>query len=183
MKRGYLAALGLLAVLVLVSLTLNGVTIISFLQLRRTMHRAVKDARVPVSQLAGDTFSYTVAVDQEIPVSTEIPLNETLEVPINAVVPVSTTVLVPVNLGFRRYELAVPIEAVFPIDMEVSVPVSQTVDVTTVIPLEVDVPVEIAVSETLLAYYLRDLDAALEQTEMQLGRPIWQSVIDDRSPE
>ncbi len=183
MKRGYLAALGLLAMLALLSLALNGVTILSFLQFRRTMHRAVKDARAPVSQLADDTFSYTVAVDQEIPVSTEIPLNETLQVPINAVVPVSTTVVVPVNLGFRTYDLAVPIEAVFPIDMEVSVPVSQTVDVTTVVPLEVDVPVEIALSKTPLVSYLRDLNAALQQTEEQLARPIWQSVIDDQSPE
>jgi hypothetical protein len=183
MKRGYLVALSLLAVLTLLSLALNGVTILSFLQLRRIMHRAVKDVQISVSKLADDTFSYTVAVDQEIPVSTEIPLNETLEVPINTVVPDSTTVVVPVNLGFRTYELAVPIEAVFPIDMSVSVPVSQTVDVTTVVPLKVNVPVDFAVSETPLVDYLEDLNAALKRIEERLDRPIWQSVIDDRSPE
>lgn len=183
MKRGYLAALAVLAVLTLLSSALNGLMIFSCLQLRRTMHRVVSDTRIPVSQLADDTFSYTIPVDQQIPVSTGIPLNETLQVPINTVVPVSTTVVVPVNLGFRTYELAVPIEAVLPIDIEVSVPVSQTVDVTAVVPLEVDVPVEIAVSETHLVDYLRDLNAALRQTEERLKRPIWRSLIDDRFTE
>jgi len=183
MKRGYLAALGVLAVLTLLSLTLNGVIVFSLLQLRQTAHRAVNDTQALVAQLVDDTFSYTIAIDQEIPVSTGIPLNEILEVPINAVVPVSTTVVVPVNLGFRTYELAVPIEAVFPIDMEVSVPVSQTVDVTTVVPLQVDVPVEIVISETPLDGYLKDVDAALEKIEERLKHPIWRSVIDDQSPE
>ncbi|MBS3782973.1 MAG: hypothetical protein KGY78_00875 [Anaerolineae bacterium] len=174
MKRGYLAALVALAVLTLLSLAFNGVVVLEFLRLRRTAHRVVIDARSLVTDVADDTFSYTVEVDQEVPISTEIPFNETLSVPINTVIPISTTVVVPVNLGFRTYELALPIQAVFPIDMEVTVPISEAVDITTVVPLKVDVPIEIAVSDTPLAGYLRDLNATLRRTEQQLERPIWQ---------
>lgn len=174
MKRGYLAALVALAALTLLSLAFNGVVVLEFLRLRRTAHRVVTDARSLVTDVADDTFSYTVEVDQEVPISTEIPFNETLSVPINTVIPISTTVVVPVNLGFRTYELALPIQAVFPIDMEVTVPISEAVDITTVVPLKVDVPIEIAVSDTPLAGYLRDLNATLRRTEQQLGRPIWQ---------
>jgi hypothetical protein len=173
MKRGYLVLLILLAVLTLLSLTLNGVVILAFLQLRQTAHRIVVDARALVTQLADETFSYTVEMDQEIPISTEFPFNETFDVPINAVVPVSTTVVVPLDLGFTTYKLTVPIETVFPVDMVVTVPVSQVVDVTTVVPLNVDVPVEVAVSDTPLAVYLRDAEATLKRMEDQLGRPIW----------
>ncbi len=174
MKRGYLVALIALTVLTLLSLTLNGIVILQFLQFRQAAHGVVTDARALIAGLADDTFSYTVEIDQELPISTEIPFSETFSVPINTVVPISTTVVVPVDLGFTTYELAVPIEAAFPVNMEPTVPVSQVVDITTVVPLRVDVPIEIVIAETPLADYLRDVNAALRRTEEQLERPIWQ---------
>lgn len=175
MKRVYLGALIALAALTLLSLVLNGVLVFELLQLRRAAHRVVTEARSIVTEVADDTLSYTVEVDQKIPVSAEIAFNEAVSVPINTVVPISTTVVVPVNLGFGTYELGLPIQTVFPIDMEVDVPISETVDVTAVVPLEVDVPIEIAISDTPLAGYLRDVNATLRRAEEQLERPIWQS--------
>jgi hypothetical protein len=172
MKRGYLAALIALTVLTLLSLAINGLVIFGFLRLRQAAHRAVTDAQALITEVADDTFSYTIEVDQEIPISTEIPFNESLSVPINTVVPISTTVVVPVDLGITTYKLTVPIEAVFPVDLEATVPVSEVVDITTVVPLRVDVPIEIAIPETPLADYLRDLDAMLRRTEEQLEDPL-----------
>ncbi len=180
MKRGYTAALIVLTLLTLLSLAFNGVVILEFLRLRRSARSVVTDARALVREVSDDTFSYTFEVDQEIPISTEIPFSESITVPINSVVPIDTTVVVPVNLGFTTYNLTVPIETVFPVNMEVTVPVSQVVDITTVVPLNIDVPIEIAVSETPLADYLDDVDATLKRTEEQLERPIWQRVIDDQ---
>lgn len=174
MKRGYLVALAVLTVLTLFSLALNGIVILGFLQLRQGMHDVVTDARAVITQLAGDTLSYTVELDQDIPLSTEIPFSDTFSVPVNTVVPINTRVVVPVDLGFATYRVTVPIETVFPIDMEVTVPVSQVVDITTIVPLEVEVPVEVAVSETPLAAYLLEVDRGLEQIQEQLERPILQ---------
>jgi len=174
MNRGYLIALIVLSALSLLSLALNGIVIVALLDLRQSAHRIVVDTQEFLTQIADDTFSYTVELDQEVPVSAEIPFSEAFNVPINTVIPISTTVQVPVDLGFTTYRLTVPIETVVPVDMDVTVPVSQVVDITTVVPLQVDVPIEVAVAETPLAEYLRDVDALLERAEEQLGRPIWQ---------
>lgn len=174
MKRGYLAVLIALALLTLLSLALNGIVIFAFLQLRQAAHHIVTDARALVAEMADDTFSYTIEVEREIPVSTEIPFSETFSVPINTVIPIDTRVVVPVDLGFMTYSLTVPIETVFPVDMEITVPVSQVVDVTTVVPLDVEIPIEVAIADTPLADYLSDVDAMLMRTEDQLDCPLWQ---------
>lgn len=174
MKRPYVIALILLGVLTLLSLALNGIVIFQFLRLRCVAYGVVADARTLITDLTDDTFSHTVEIDQEIPISTDLPFNEAMTVPINAVLPISTTVVVPVNLGFTTYNLAVPIDTVFPVDMEVTVPFSQTVDITTAVPIDVDVPVEIAIADTSLVDYLEELDATLEEIEGQLGCRPWQ---------
>lgn len=174
MNRGYLIALILLAALTSLSLILNAVIIVELLQLRRAARSSIADARTLLTDLTDETLSYTVEVDQQIPISTSVPFNEAVTVPINAVVPISTTIVVPVDLRFTTYKLAVPINTVLPVDMDVTVPFSQTVDVTTAVPIDVDVPVEIDVADTRLAHYLQELDAALQKTEEQLGHPVWQ---------
>jgi hypothetical protein len=174
MNRGYLIALIVLSALSLLSLALNGIVIVALLDLRQSARRIVVDTQEFLTQIADDTFSYTVELDRDVPVSAEVPFNEAFSVPINTVIPISTTVQVPVDLGFTTYRLTVPIETVVPVDLELTVPVSQVVDITTVVPLQVDVPIEVAVAETPLAEYLRDVDALLERAEEQLGRPIWQ---------
>jgi hypothetical protein len=174
MKRPYVIALILLGVLTLLSLVLNGIVIFQFLRLRCVAHGVVADTRALITELTDDTFSHTVEIDQEIPISTDLPFNEAMTVPINTVVPISTTVVVPVDLGFTTYNLAVPIDTVFPVDMEVTVPFSQTVGITTAVPIDVDVPVEIAIADTPLVDYLDELDAKLEEIDAQLGCLGWQ---------
>jgi hypothetical protein len=174
MKRLYVIALILLGVLTLLSLVLNGIVIFQFLRLRCVAHGVVADTRALITELTDDTFSHTVEIDQEIPISTDLPFNEAMTVPINTVVPISTTVVVPVDLGFTTYNLAVPIDTVFPVDMEVTVPFSQTVGITTAVPIDVDVPVEIAIADTPLVDYLDELDAKLEEIDAQLGCLGWQ---------
>jgi len=174
MKRPTIIALILLGALTLLSLVLNGVIIFQFLRLRCVAHGVVADTRALVTDLTDDTFSTTVEIDQEIPISTDLPFNEVMTVPIDTIVPISTTVVVPVDLGFTTYNLAVPIETIIPVDMEVSVPFSETVDIITAVPIDVDVPVEIAIADTPLVDYLEELDAALEEIEGQLGCLPWQ---------
>lgn len=174
MKRPTIIALVLLGVLTLLSLVLNGVVIFQLVRLRCVAHGVVADTRTLVTDMADDTFSTTVEIDQEIPISTDLPFNEVMTVPIDTVVPISTTVVVPVDLGFTTYNLAVPIETIIPVDMDVTVPFSGTVDIVTAVPIDVDVPVEVAIADTPLVDYLEELDAILEEIEGQLGCLAWQ---------
>lgn len=171
MKKGYLAALIVLGLLTLLSLALNVTVVLGLLRFRAIAANTLSEARAIIAEIGDDTLSYTVQVDQEIPVAASIPFSEQVAVPINTTVPISTTVVVPVNLGIATYRLSVPISTVFPVDLEVSVPVSQTVDIATAVPLDVDVPVEIPVAETPVSGYLQELDATLAKIETQLERP------------
>ncbi len=174
MKRVYPAVLVALITLTLLSLVLHGIVVYALLETREATHRVVGDARMLVSELNNDTFHYSVELEQDFPISTAFPFNETFTVPVNTVVPIDTMVVVPVDLGITTYKVRIPINTVFPLDMEFTVPVSQVVDVDMVVPVNLEVPVEIAVRETQLADYLKEVDAILEQTEDQLEGPIWE---------
>jgi hypothetical protein len=171
MKKSYLIALIVLALLTLLSLALNGVIIVSLLRVRQIALNTVGDARTIVTGISEDTFSYTFKVDQDIPVAVNIPFSEEVTVPINTTIPINTTVIVPIDLGITSYNLEVPINTIFPMDMEFTVPVSQTVDIATTVPLDVDVPIEIPIADTPLVGYLEELDAKLARIEAQLEQP------------
>ena len=172
MKKGYLIALIVLAVLTLLSLTLNGVVILSLLRAQQIGLSTVADARALVTGIGDATFSYTIEVDQEIPVVADIPFYEEVTVPVNTTIPINTTVVIPIRAGLLGdFDIDVPIRTVIPVDLEFTVPVSQTVNIATTVTLDVDVPVEIPLNETPLAGHLEELDAALARIEARLERP------------
>jgi len=178
MKKGYLIALIFLAMLTMCSLALNGVVIVGLLRAQRialdaqqTALDAVNDARAIVTGASDDTFSYTLTVEQEIPIATTIPFNEEVSVPIHTTIPISTTVVIPINAGLLgAFSIDVPIRAIIPVDLEFTVPVSQTVDIATTVPLAMDVPINIPLAETPLIDYIDEVDAALTRFEEALAR-------------
>ncbi|RLC68022.1 MAG: hypothetical protein DRI48_00760 [Chloroflexi bacterium] len=187
MKKIYLTALIVLALLTTLSLAFNGLVILGLLRARRIALDAqeaaletVEDARALVTGVVDDTFSYTFQVEQEIPIRTSIPFNEEVTVPIRTTIPISTTVTVPLRAGILgTFDIDVPVHTLIPVDLEFTVPISQTVDISTTVPLDVDVPVEIPLDETPLVGYVEELDTALEQLgeallrlEKQLENPI-----------
>jgi hypothetical protein len=174
MRTGYVVALVGLAVLTLLSLTLNAMVIAELMRWRQQILTEIDDIRAIVRGVGEDTFSYTFEVDQEIPVVAKIPVTEEMTVPINTTIPVNTTVIVPIDLGVTTYDLTVPVNTVFPVDIEVTVPLSQTVDIVTTMPLDIDVPIEMVIADTPLAGYLAEVDATLANVAMQLERLIWQ---------
>ena len=172
MKKGYLVALIVLAVLTLLSLTLNGMVIVGLLRARQIVLDTVTEARAIVAGIGDDTFSYTFEVDQDVPIVASIPFNEEVTVPIRTTLPISTVVVIPINAGpLGTFDIDVPIRTVIPIDLDVAVPVSRTVGVATTVPLDVDVPIEIPIADTPLVGYLEELDAALAQVEARLRQP------------
>jgi hypothetical protein len=180
MKKPYVVALILLAILTLLSLVLNGVVIFGLvrarqiaLQAQQTALNTVADARSMVTGVGDDTFSYTFKVEQEIPINTSVPFNEEITIPIRTTIPVSTVVIIPVNAGLLgTFDVDVPIRTMFPVDLNVTFPVSQTVDIVTTVPLNVAVPIEIPLNETPLVGYIEELDtglARLERSIVQIG--------------
>lgn len=173
MKVGHTIILILLAVLTLVSLILGAVAISGVLWLRQIALVTVAGARAAITDIGDDTFSYTITVDQEIPVVTTVPINEEVTLPIQTVVPISTVVAIPINAGLLgTFNIDVPVQTVIPVDLEFTVPVSQTVEIATTVPLSFEVPVEIPLADTPLVSYLEELGKALAQIEAELERPL-----------
>ncbi len=175
MNKIYTIVLVVLAVLTLISLTLNGVIIFGLLRaheialdVRQTALNTVDDARAIVASVGDDTFAYTLEVEQEIPISASVPFDEVVVIPVNTVIPIDTSITVPIDLGITTYDLDVPIQAVVPVDLEFAVPISQTVDIATTVLLDVDVPIEIPLDETLLVDYAEELDAGLGRLQVDL---------------
>lgn len=181
MKKPYIVALILLAILTLLSLALNGVVIFGLVRARQialetqqTALNTVTDTRSIITGIGDDTFSYTFKVQQEIPINTSVPFNEEITVPIRTTIPVSTVVIIPVNAGLLgTFDVDVPIRTMFPVDLNITFPVSQTVDIVTTVPLNVAVPIEVPLDETPLVGYIEELDtglARLEKSIVQIGR-------------
>lgn len=177
MKKPTTIALILLALLTLLSLALNGVVIYGLLRARQIALDAqqaalqtVTDARSVVAGVGDDAFSYTLKVEQEIPIAASIPVDEVVTIPVDTVVPIDTTVIVPIDLGITTYDLVIPIQTIVPVNLEFAVPISQTVDIVTSVPLDVDVPIEIPLAETPFVEYMDELDAGLARLEEALDQ-------------
>jgi len=177
MNKLYIVALVLLTLLTMVSLALNGVVIYGLLQAQRialdaqqAALKTVADARDIVSGIGDDTFTYTLKVEQQVPIAASVPFNEVVTVPINTVIPIDSTVIVPIDLGFTVYDLEVPIQTIIPVDLEFDVPINKTVDIATTVLLDVDVPIEIPLAETPLLGYMEEVDAGLARLEDSLDQ-------------
>lgn len=176
MRKCYVVALVLLAVLTVLSLALNGVILLGLVRARQialdvqqVALNTVDDARAIVVGVSDDTFSYTLEVEQEIPIATSIPFNEEVTVPIRTTIPISTVVIIPINAGLLgTFDVDVPVRTLIPVDLEFTVPISRTVDIATTVPLDVDVPIVIPLAETPLVDYMEELDTGLGRLEKSL---------------
>lgn len=173
MKKGYLIALIVLALLTLVSLALNAATILWSLYTRQITLAVLSSTRATVADIRDETISYTFEVNRRIPVSASVPISKSAVVPIRATIPVSTVVIIPVNAGILgSFDLDVPIRTMIPVNLNVTVPISETVGISTTVPLDLAVPVEIPIAETPLVGYLAKLEVALAQVERKLETPL-----------
>ena len=166
----------LLAVLTLLSLTLNGAMIYALTRVRDSALESLDDTQQALEQAQRGTFSYNFEIEDEVAITASVPIREQVTVPIETTIPISTVVSIPVRIGILgEYELDVPINTLVPIDMEVSTPISQTVDIETSVPIQMEVPVEIPVRDTPVADLLEDLADAIELLSRRLSAPFGSS--------
>ncbi len=178
MKKGYLIALVIVAMLTLLSLAFNAAVIFGLLRAREialdavaTTSVAVSDARAIFTDIGEGSISYTLEVEQEFPVAVSVPIDEEITIPIQTTIPISTVVTVPVSAGLLgTYDIDVPVRAVIPVDLELTMPVSETIDIVTTVPLSLDVPIEIPLAEISLVDSLEELGRVLGYLEEALPR-------------
>lgn len=172
MKKVHSFILFILTILVIISLTLNVLTIATLLWVRDVALEEVADARSLVNGIRNTTFSHTIEVSEDIPVRTTVPFEEEVLVPVNTTIPLNTTIIVPVDAGLLgTFDIDVPIRAAIPISLEIAVPIEEEIEIDTSVPLELTVPIEISVSETPLVEQLDKRDRALDRIEQRLQDP------------
>jgi hypothetical protein len=169
MKKSAVVAFVSLAVLTVISLVLNVVIISGLLRAQRIALDTLRDARAIVRGVEADTFSYTLNVNEIVPIEANVPINEEVTVPIRTTIPISTVVNVPIDTGLLgTFDIDVPVRMVVPIDLDVVVPINEVVEIGTTIALDVDVPVEIPIADTPVIDHLEALDEAMERMEQRL---------------
>lgn len=178
--------MGLLFVLVLLSLTLNGLLLWQWWTFQQQAMQAIQrfnpvineglsQAIADMQEFEQSTVEFNIEVSQNIPIDTEIPFNETLEVPINTTIPIqqqiATTIMIdPLQSGLEiPVDINVPVDIEVPVDMSIPITVDRTIPISTNIPLNMTVPISIKISETELAPYLERLRLALESLEQTLS--------------
>ena len=172
MNKIYPLTLFISTVLVILSLTLNVLTIATLLWVRDVALEEVADARALVNGVRNTTFSHTIEVSKDIPVRTTVPFEEEVLVPVNTTIPLNTTVIVPIDAGpLGTFDIDIPIRAAIPINLEIAVPIEEEIEIDTSVPLELTVPIEISVSETSLNEQLDKRDRALDRIEQRLQNP------------
>lgn len=164
-----------LIVLVVVSLTLNGVLLAGsglllqrVLKLRRAAVGMLDQATVSLTSLEKERVEYPVLVQQDVPVEADVPFKHTMAVPLHTTVPISFTAVVPVDLMLTTVEMEVPIDITVPVDLEVPVAISETIHVSTTVPLDLEVLVAIDVAQTPLRGYLEQFRKSLERLQEAL---------------
>jgi len=154
-----------LTVLVCILLVVNGFLIASLLRARAGALDALAAARSAVADIGGSPIVSQVAVDQTIPLSLTLPIDQEVTIPLKLDYPLSTVV----NTGFDipllgRQEVAIPIEANIPINYNLTVPIRLTVPISfayrlqTELPVAVELPAEI---RTVLDQMLQTLESSL----------------------
>ena len=148
-KQGIWRAL--ILVLVVLSLALNAALIVGALRVREGLVSALAGAEDALALLSGEPIAFDVAVDQEIPIQTTVPIEETFVVPIDFDYALDTVVETYVDIPILgRQDIAFPVQTVLPINTSFEIPVEMAVPISVTYQLQTDIPVEVELPSELL---------------------------------
>lgn len=159
----------LLWVVALVSLGLNLALINTLSEARTQVGVGAQQAARAVGQVRAASITYTVQIDQSLPVSATVPFYRTFRVPVNEVFRIDTVVNVPFQTPLGTFPIAVPLQTSVPISFEVTVPIEAEIPVFTVVPVNLDIPVVIRIRETELGAALLAAENFLEEVGTSLS--------------
>jgi hypothetical protein len=158
----------ILSVLVVVSLALNGFLIYSLLNFRRGLLSALAAARNSLVMMEDQPMVFSVTVDEEVPIQTTIPIEQTFVMPLQFDYPLDTVVNTQIDIPILgTQELAIPVQTVIPISYTLDIPIRTEVPISLTYRLQQEIPVEVVMPAEALGS-LSDLIERLAE-ESQLG--------------
>lgn len=147
------------------SLLINIFVLVQLLQFRAGALDTIVAARASLRRFGTQPITTVVQVDQMLPLSLTLPIDESFTVPVDTTYAlntvVNTTIRIPL-LGPQN--IAVPIQGEVPLQLTLEVPVRMTVPLSTTYHLAVNLPVQVSLPSDVLD----SLDAALQQAEDSL---------------
>jgi hypothetical protein len=124
------------------------------------------EAITGLETFGSSTLTFTVPIDENIAIGTEVVIDRTVEVPIKTTLPINeefdTTITVNGPFGIDiPLDITVPVDIDVPIDLQLSIPINETVPIDANVPVKLDVPITVQVSDTELAELAEALAAGL----------------------
>ena len=136
-------------------------------ELEPTVSAGIDDAIAGLETFSSSTLEFDVAIDQNLPINTEIVIDRTFTVPIKTSIPINesfeTTIEVQGPFGLTvPVDVTVPVDIDVPVDIEFELPVNETIPVEANVPVNLDVPINVDIAGTELAALADSLAAGLE---------------------
>ena len=157
----------------ILSLLLNVMILRQIGVAKQAAQQAIGDAIMTVDSLQDTTFTYTAVIEDTIPINADLGLSESIPVPVDETLPLDATISVPVDMGpFGIHNVTLPISGTVPVHTTLNIVVDQPLHVSTTIPVNLEVPIQVAIKDTPLATTLDDVKARLETLAVQLDRPL-----------
>jgi hypothetical protein len=148
-------------VLLAVSLAVHALTVWRLLSVRQTLRDQVDQLASSVQAAKSSQVSYNLAIDQQVPIDIDVPIQRSLDVPIDTEVRINQTINLPVQTALGNFDIPVPLDTTIPVSTTVPIAFDQTVNISTTVPIRLDVPVQIDLGSDQVAGYLDRLYAAL----------------------
>ena len=143
-SRALWIAVGLCLFISLTSLALNGILIYSLLDARQTAIEGLDAAIAALDSFGGNGFHYEYNFEREIPITTDVPIQQDLIFPFEGDFPINTTVEVPIDAGvLGTFLIEVPIDTSIYVNTTVPIHVDQAFHISTTIPVSMTVPIDV----------------------------------------
>lgn len=160
-------------VITILSLLFNVVVLRQLAIAKQVAQQAIDDAIITVGNLQNTTLTYTAVINDTIPLNADLELNESIPVLVDETLPINASINVPVRMGpFGTYTVTLPISGSVPVYTTLNIVIDQPIHVATTVPVQLEVPVRLAVKDTPLAETFDDLTTRLEALALQLNRPL-----------
>lgn len=161
----YKIVLLIVVVLLVVSLLLHIWTLVSINQARGLAQEQVSALTEQVRAARSEVVSADVRIQQSLPIELSVPIQKELSVPIDTSVRIDHEVDVTVG----GVNVPIPLKIDVPVETSVPVEINEQVEISTTVDLDMDLPVSVPVSDTVMASYLDDLYRVLIDLEGDLG--------------
>lgn len=118
--------------------------------------RGLSEAIAGLEAFRLSTLEFDVAIDENLPIETEILLDRTLTVPINETFPIDQVVETTITIAGPfdtkiPLEVSVPVQLDIPVDLDIELSINELIPISTEVPVSLAVPIAIEVEATELA--------------------------------